>query len=204
MNRVTHKLSVAALVATMTIAFASTFASAQQIFVVGGGRTTLTISTAFLSDLIKIGATPSAVAGSELDGNQIFFPLSIGSINLENAAGEFLHTGGMTLTTAKTQVRMTGFLLNTIGEDHYITGLVEVNDRFLGRVKLFDITLPSDLQLPIVPKVGDFFLGGVKWNLDPDGAAALNYAFGTDVFNNNLFIGDSLSLVFTPLTADGV
>jgi hypothetical protein len=78
-----------------------------------------------------------------------------------------------------------------------------VNGRITGRVKLFDLALPSDLTLPIEPKSGDFFLAGVKWNLDPDGAAALNDAFATHVFENNLLIGDSLSLVLLPLTADG-
>ena len=78
-----------------------------------------------------------------------------------------------------------------------------MNGKFQGRVKLFDITLPSDMTLPIDPKVGDFFLGGVTWNLDPDGAAALNYAFGTSVFKDNLYMGYSLSLVLVPLTADG-
>ena len=131
MNRFAFKMTFAALVATAALAFSSTIASAQtttapQIFLVGGGRTTLTLSTPFLTDLTTIGAAPTGVAGSELDGNQIYFPIANGSINLANAAGEFNHKGGILLTTAKTQVRMTAFLLNTIGEDHYITGLVEV------------------------------------------------------------------------------
>jgi hypothetical protein len=207
MTRTAYKLTFAALVASLTFAFSSTFASAQstapQIFLVGGGRTTLTVSNGFLTDLTTIGATPTGVAGSELDGNQIYFPITNGSINLANAAGEFNHNGGILLTTTKTQVRMTAFLLNTIGEDHYITGLVEINGKYQGRVKLFDITLPSDMTLPIDPKVGDFFMGGVTWNLDPDGAAALNYAFSTVVFKDNLYMGYSLSLVLVPLTADG-
>jgi hypothetical protein len=209
MIRLNNRFGIAALVAVAALALTSTFAAAQttttpEIFVVGGGRTTLTISPILLNDLTKIGAAPTSVAGSELVGNQIFFPISTGSFNFANANGELLHTGGITLTTMKTQVRMTAFLLNTIGEDDYVTALVEVNGKFQGRVKVFDLTLPSELKLPIVPSDGEFFVNGVNWSLDPDGAAALNDAFATDVFSNSMYIGYSQMLVFTPLTADGI
>jgi hypothetical protein len=203
MNRSFRKLTYAAAIAVVALTLSPMFALAQKIYVVEGGRTTLTLSKAFLADLTKIGAVPTAVAGSQLYENQINFPITSGAISLESAAGEMLHAGGINLTLGTKLVKLNSFLINTIGEESYVTGLVVVNGKFLGRIKLFDLTLPSDLSLPLDPKSGDFFLGGVQWNLDPEGAVALNDAFGTKVFTDNLFIGDSLSLAFVPLNADG-
>jgi hypothetical protein len=203
MNRSFRKLTIAAAVAVVSLTLSPISALAQKIYVVEGGRTTLTLSKVFLADLAKIGAVPTAVAGSQLYENQINFPLNSGAVSLENAAGQMLHAGGINLTLGSNLVKLDSFIVNTIGEESFVTALVVVDGRFLGRIKVFDLQLPSDLSLPLVPKSGDFFLGGVKWNLDPEGAAALNDAFGTKVFADNLFIGDSLSLVFVPLNADG-
>jgi len=203
MNCSFRKLTIAAAVAVVSFALSPISASAQKIFVVEGGRTTLTLSKVFLADLASIGAVPTPVAGSQLYLNRINFPLNSGAVNLENAAGQMLHAGGINLTLGTKLVKLDSFIVNTIGEESFVTALVVVDGRFLGRIKVFDLQLPNDLSLPLVPKSGDFFLGGVRWNLDPEGAAALNDAFGTKVFVDNLFIGDSLSLVFVPLNADG-
>jgi hypothetical protein len=203
MNRVFRKLSLAAAVAAVAFTLSPTFALAQKIYVVTGGRTTLTLSKAFLADLTTLGVTSTAIAGSQIDGNQIDFPITSGAVNLENAYGEILHGGGINLTAGTKQVRFDSFIVDTSGEESTVTALTIVDGKFLGRIRVFDLELPSDLTLPLDPKDGDFFLAGVKWNLDPQAAAALNDAFKTTAFENNLFIGNSLSLVLMPLTADG-
>ena len=143
----------------------------------------------------------STVSGPQLDGNQIGFGLSTGEINLANAEGQLVHNGGITLTAGKKEVTLDSLILTTIGEQDYVSALVVANGRFVGRVNVFDVTLPSDLTLPIKPKDGDFFLG-LAWNLDPAGATALNDALGTAAFHDSIYVGFSSSLVLVPLAAD--
>ena len=204
MNRLFRKLSLAVVSASAVFLLSPNFAHAQDIYAVTGGRTTATLSKAFLADLTKAGIIANPVAGSQLLGDQITFPIASGAISLETAKGQILHGGGLRLTTSKKEIRLFGFVANTLGEESTITALAEANGKFLGRITVFDLTLPDDLKLPIDPSDGDFFLAGVNWNLDPQGAAALNDAFGIDVFTNNLYIGHSLSLAFVPLNADGI
>jgi hypothetical protein len=203
MNRLS-KLTFATAVAAVVLTLSSVSSHAQNIFVTQGGRTTLTMSNALLADLKTIGATPTAIAGSQLLNNQIYFPITSGAISLNTAEGQMLHSGGINLTTATRQVRLDSFIVNTLGEEAFVTALVVVDGKFSGRIKVFDLTLPSNLTLPLDPKIGDFFLGGVRWNLDPEGAAVMNDAFGTKVFADNLYVGSSLSLVLVPLNADGL
>ena len=203
MNRLLGKLSLAVSFAAAALSLSSTLARAQKIYIVDGGRTTLTFSKTVLADFTKLGITSTAIAGSQLYNNQIYFPITSGAVNLENAYGQMLHAGGINLTAGTKQVRLDSFIFSTTSEESVVTALVVVDGKFLGRIRVFDIELPSDLTLPLNPKSGDFFLAGVKWNLDPQAAAALNDAFKTTVFENNLFIGNSLSLVLMPLNADG-
>ena len=203
MNRLLRKLSLAAPIAVAALALSPIIAQAQKIYIVDGGRTTLTLSKAVLADFTALGITPTAIAGSQVYNNQIYFPITSGAVNLDNAYGQMLHAGGINLTAGTKQVRLDSFIFSTSGEESLVTALVIVDGKFLGRIRVFDLELPSDLTLPLDPKDGDFFLAGVKWNLDPQAVAALNDAFKTEVFKNNLFIGDSLSLVLMPLNADG-
>jgi hypothetical protein len=203
MHRLLTKLSLAASIAAAALLLSPISAQAQKIYIVDGGRTTLTLSKAALADFTKLGITPTAIAGSQLYNNQIYFPITSGAVNLDNAYGQMLHAGGINLTAGTKQVRLDSFVFSTSGEESVVTALVIVDGKFLGRIPVFDIELPSDLTLPLDPKDGNFFLAGVKWNLDPQAVAALNDAFKTTIFENNLFIGNSLSLVLMPLNADG-
>jgi hypothetical protein len=203
MNRLLRKLSLAAPTAAALLFASSTFAeTTNSIYPTEGGRTTLTLSVAFLGEITAAGATATTVPGAQRDGNQISFGVSAGEINLANAEGQIIHNGGITLTAGTKQVTLDSFMLTTLGEQAYVSALVIANGRFMGRINVFDVTLPSDLTLPITPRSGDFFLGGVTWNLDPAGAAALNDALGVTAFHDSVYVGYSLSLVLVPLAAD--
>lgn len=203
MNRLLRKLSQAAPTAAVLLLASATFAqTTTTIYPTEGGRTTLTLSTAFVADITAAGATVKTVPGAQLDGNQVAFGVSTGEINLANAEGQIVHNGGITLTAGAKQVTLDSFIVTTYGEQAYVSALVVANGHFVGRVNVFDITLPSDLTLPIVPKTGVIVLGGVSWNLDPAGASALNEALGVTAFHDSVYVGYSLSLVFVPLAAD--
>jgi hypothetical protein len=202
MNHLLRKLTLAASIVAVAFALTATSAQAQKIYVVQGGRTTVTLSKAFLADLTALKITTTANFDSQIYLDQVFFPITSGAINLDNAAGQMLHSGGITLTAGTKQVRLESFILSTLGEQGYITALVVANGKFLGRINLFDVDFPSSLTLPIDPKSGDFFLP-TNLNLDPQGASALNDAFGVKTFQDNLYMGYALSLAFVPLSADG-
>ncbi len=203
MIRLLTKLSLAAPTAAALLFASSTFApTVGSIYPTEGGRTTLTLSKAFLAEITAAGATATTLPGAQLDGNEIAFGISTGEINLANAEGQIVHNGGIILTARAKQATLDSFMLTTIGEQAYVSALVVANGRVMGRMNVFDITLPSDLTLPITPKSGDFFLGGVAWNLDPDGATVLNDALGVTAFHDSVYVGYSLSLVLVPLAAD--
>ena len=204
MNGLMKKLSVAASVFAVALTLSATRAEAQGIYMVQGGRTTVTLSNAFLADLTTLKITPTTIYSSQLYENKVFFPITSGDINLANAAGQIVHSGGIALTAGTKEIRLDSFILTTTGEQSYITALAVANGKFIGRIYLFDVELSSDLKFPLVPENGDFFLSGSKLNLDPAGAAALNDAFDVKTFEDNLYIGYAGSVVFVPLGADGL
>jgi len=204
MNGLMKKLSVAASVFAVALTLSATRAEAQGIYMVQGGRTTVTLSNAFLADLTTLKITPTTIYSSQLYENKVFFPITSGEINLANAAGQIVHSGGIALTAGTKEIRLDSFILTTTGEQSYITALAVANGKFIGRINLFDVELSSDLKFPLVPENGDFFLSGSKLNLDPAGAAALNDAFDVKTFEDNLYIGYAGSVVFVPLGADGL
>jgi hypothetical protein len=201
-NRLLRKFALAASTAAALLFASSTFAqTANSFFPTEGGRTTLTLSSALIAEITSAGAKLSTVPGAQLDGNQVAFGLGTGEINLANAQGQIVHNGGITLTAGMKQITLDSFMLTTFGDQDYISALVIANGRIIGRINVFDITLSSDLTLPITPKSGDFFLSA-GWNLDPAGASALNDALGVTAFRDSVYAGYSLSLVLVPLAAD--
>lgn len=203
MNRLLNNLLPATAMLAAAFAFSSTLARAQDICVVEGGRTTVTLSPEFTTELASLKVTPGAVNTSQLYGSKVFFPITSGAFSLDSARGQILHSGGITLTEGKTEVKLESFIINTLDEKPFVTGLVIANGKFLGRVKVFDLELPSDLVLPIDPKDGDFFLSDVKLTLSGEAASALNDAFNVSAFAGGEVVGHSLSLVLVPLSADG-
>jgi len=204
MNRLMKKLPFAASVVAAAFTLSATCAQAQGIYMVQGGRTTVTLSVPFLADLTTLKITPTTIYGSQLYEDKVFFPIESGEINLANAAGQIQHSGGITLTAGTKNIRLDSFILTTTGEQSYITALAIANGKLIGRINLFAVELSSDLKLPLVPENGDFFLSGDKLNLDPAGASALNDAFGVKTFEDNLYVGYAGSVVFVPLEADGL
>jgi hypothetical protein len=179
----------------------ATNAKAQWISPVEGGRTTVTLSPAFLADLTTAKVTPSAAYPSQLYLDQIDFPISSGAISLETAKLQVLHTGGINLVAESRQIRLEELILTTYGEQAYISALVVADGRFFGRVNVFDVTLPGNTTSPLEPKNGEFLLGGLELHLDPAGASALNDVLGVKTFADNLYVGYAQSLIFVPLNA---
>lgn len=203
MAHLLKKLSLAAAVMAAAASISTTSAFAQDVYVVQGGRTTVTLTKGFIDTIANNNIVATTVYGSQLYNGKIDFPITSGAVSLKTAAGQLLHSGGINLTLGSKVVRLDSFIVNTLSDQPFVTGLVIVDGKFVGRIKVFDVELPSDLTLPIVPKDGDFFLSGVKLTLDEEAATALNAAFSTKAFNPGAGFGYGLSVVFVPLAADG-
>jgi hypothetical protein len=154
------------------------------------GRTTVTLSSGFVSALQTLGLTPGVVKPTALEEGKADFPVSGGAIDLETARGEISHIGGLTLTAGSTVVRLQSFTIDTTGSSPVLTGLVVVNDSLVGRLPLFNLQLPAGITLPLKPThEGVLELKDVGVTLTSTAATALNGVFSTNALAGGFDIG---------------
>jgi hypothetical protein len=197
------KLAFAAHVLAVAFTLFAPPADAQNICVVNGGRSTIQLNVGLILTLAKTSIGLTGTDASQRTLGFINFPITSGAISLDTSAGQILHSGGMILTSGATTVTLDSLIVDTLGDNPFVTALVEVNGNFVGRVKLFDFVLPVGFPLPIVPNQGAFYLSGVQLTLDDQAEMALNQAFGYKAFTPGADFGDLQSMVFVPLTAAG-
>jgi hypothetical protein len=167
-----------------------TTAFAQQTKTVDWGLTTVKLSSTFTDALTELSVTPGTVQPTRLINGTVSFPVTGGAIDLDTAAGNILHSGGLTLTAGGIEVRLQSFIIDTTGKSPVITGLVIVSNKLVGRLPLFDLALPSGLTLPLKTEGGIILpLKGVGVTLDAGAAAALNNVYSVSAFAGGLDIG---------------
>jgi hypothetical protein len=197
------KLSVAAQVLAVAFMLIATFAHAQDICVVNGGRSTVTLNWGLVFTLAQTNIGLTGTDTSQRTLGFINFPITSGAIDLDTSAGQILHSGGLIFTSGTTTVALNSLIVDTLSDTPFVTALAEVNGKFVGRVKLFDFVLPSSLTLPIVPNQGAFSLSGAQLTLDDEAVVALNQALGHKAIALGTAFGELQSTVFVPLTASG-
>ena len=161
----------------------------QQTETVKAGLTTVNLAASFVSALGSLGVTPGTVGPTELRGTRVDFPITGGAFDLDTALGQVLHSGGLTLTAGSTEIRLQSFIIDTTGSAPQITGIVVVNGKLVGRLPLFNLSLPNDITLPIKPEDGLFKAKGIGVTLTATAASALNGAFGITALSGGLDIG---------------
>lgn len=182
---------------TLIFVFAASAVVAQRDHAVGnssqltflGGSTSVAFSQDFGGALTALGIRPgSAFPGVLVRGQRAIFPIVGGTIDLPTLRGEIVHSGGLTLTKGQTRVKLESFIIDTTGSGGIVlTGLVSANGSVVGRIPLFDLSLPAARD--------SFFditrvqLSGVGVTLRPEAAAALNGAFQTTAFVAGFNIG---------------
>lgn len=140
--------------------------------------------------MTSLGVTAGTVAPTRILDGSATFPVTGGAIDLDTAAGNTLHSGGLTLEAGGTEVRLQSFIIDTTGASPVITGLVVVNNKLVGRLTLFDLQLPAGFTLPLKPERGIFLrLEGVGVTLEAQAAAALNSVYSVTAFQGGLDIG---------------
>ncbi|MGA3034964.1 MAG: hypothetical protein ABSD70_16890 [Terracidiphilus sp.] len=195
------RLFLAAPIVALAMLASANNASAQETETIEGGRTTVALASSFVSALDGLGVTPGTVHPTRLHDGTVDFPVTGGAIDLDTAASQILHSGGLTLTAGQTQVTLQSFIIDTTGSP-VITGLVSVNGKLLGRLPLFDLALPSGITFPLKPRDGRIILKGVGVTLDSTAAGALNSVFHVSAFAGGFGIGTAEVIIDIPVRYD--
>lgn len=182
------RLSIAAPIVALAMLVSANNAFAQKTETIEGGRTTVALASSFVSALGGLDVTPGTVGPTRLHNGTVNFPVTGGAIDLDTAAGQILHSGGLTLTAGQTHVTLQSFIIDTTGVP-VITGLVSVDGKLLGRLRLFDLALPSGITLPLKSHDSLLILKGVGVTLDSTAASVLNSIFHVSAFEGGLGIG---------------
>lgn len=167
----------------------ASMAFAQKTRTINYGLTTVRLSDTFTFAIKSLDVTAGTIEPTRIRDGVVGFPVVSGAIDLDTAAGNILHSGGLTLTAGETQVKLQSFIIDTTGSSPAITGLVVVNGKLLGRLALFDLALPSGFSLPLDADHGVLQLKGVGVTLDAGAATALNGVFSVNAFAGGLNIG---------------
>jgi len=174
-----------------TIAFTTVLAiqlPAQQTKTLFAGRTSVKLSSTFTSALTDLNVSVGRVFPTEVENGSVGFPVTGGAIDLYTASGNILHSGGLTLKAGDVKVALQSFIIDTTAKP-VITGLVVVNGKLVGRLPLFDLTLPAGFSLPLHLKENRLVLKGVGVTLDATAAGALNGVFNVNAFTPGFPIG---------------
>jgi hypothetical protein len=152
------------------------------------GATSVKLSTTTTDALTALEVKPSALSGSYLYGSYAYFPIFGGALDLENAKGEILHSGGLKFKKGDVSVTLAGFSIDTTGAAPVLTGLAAVNGDVVGRIPIFNVVLPEGFSVPL-PESSSLRLSDVKLTLTETAAGALNASFGVTAFAAGLDIG---------------
>jgi hypothetical protein len=191
-------MKIKLLIASVASSFA--FAAAVQAaptLPLGYGDTSVKLDAAFVGALTTLKVTPSAIGSSWIKDGVAYFPVSDGDFDFGTAKGEIAHRGGLALTAGSTVVELADFLIDTSGAAPVLTGKVIVNDSFVARIPLFDLTLPA-LTLPLAAPRGwgQLKVPGVKVTLNAGAATALNGVFNVTAFTGGIPIGEATVKTF--------
>jgi hypothetical protein len=198
MHRFMPKLSFATPLVAICLTVASSAAIAQNSRVDQAGHTSVALSAGFVAALGDLDVTPGTIYPTELEDGKVSFPITSGVLDLDTAKLQLLHSGGLTFKAGSTKVTLSSFIIDDTASAPAISGLVTVDGTLLGRLPLFDLVLPSDIELPLKPVDGLVKLSGVAVNLDPAAAAALNRVFKVKAFKGGFNIGIASVAAYVP------
>jgi len=160
----------------------ATAAFAQKSKTVEAGLTSVKLSTTFTGALESLGVTAGTVAPTRICDGTATFPITGGAIDLDSAAGNIVHSGGLTLEAGGTEVRLQSFVIDTTSTTPgapVLTGIVIVNNKLVGRLPLFNLVLPAGFSLPLRAEGGFVLqLKDVGLTLTSTAAGALNGVYG--------------------------
>lgn len=147
------------------------------------GETSLHLNAGTARVLASNGVNVAPIGRADASGTRVDFPISGGNIVPNTGAGNYLHAGsGLRLSAGGTNVDLRNFVVNSR------TGSVTAN---VGGQQVVILTLDTSDAVVIrrgPGRVGTWIVR-VNAELTRAAAAALNQAFGTDVFAAGIVLG---------------
>jgi hypothetical protein len=128
----------------------------------------------------KIEVAPVDPASAGDDG--IAFPITGGEVDSETLGGTIDHSGGLAFSAGGSEVELTEFVVDTAA------GTLTATTPDGAELVTLDLDL-SGLERTD-EQSGAIVASGIKATLSRDAAAALNEAFGVELFEGGLAIGD--------------
>jgi fimbrial isopeptide formation D2 family protein/uncharacterized repeat protein (TIGR01451 family) len=160
-------------------------------FIIGQGLSKLVMSQPFRIALDAAGLNRLGTGNARLYNQTLNLPVEGGAIDLFTAAGEILHSGGLSLWAGKKRIQIYSINIDTLQNPAVLTGVVVVSDSWdqlntgsvLGRATLAEFTLPSSVTLPIKPQAfNSLYVHQAGLTLSDDLATILNSFFGVTNF----------------------
>ena len=196
-------MKLSALVRTRTAALAVAASAALSFAVPASaapsvqlttGATEVALYRSFVDALGSLGVAPGNVLPGSLiptsNSAKVSFPIPTGELDAAGPKLEILHSGGLTLTAGATRVALTSFIIENLGGNLRLTGVVKANDTIVGRIPLFRIALTQAPE--VIPGSGGaahLSIKGAKVSLTEEAAKALNGVFGVSAFRKGFPIG---------------
>lgn len=164
-------------------------AQSNQQLTFFSGSTSVHLSSEFNNALRSLGVRADGVFPGRLLRGTASFPITDGTINADDLKGEIIHSGGLRLRAGATTVKLRSFIIDVSDSGIVLTGHVSANGNTVGRIPLFDLTLPpSTSSLFSLQRVR---LNNVAVTLRPEAAAALNSVFNVNAFTPGFPIGSA-------------
>lgn len=156
-------------------------AAASETLTLNGEETVLALDkgTAKVLSDNKVEVAPIDPASAGDDG--ISFPITGGEVDSESLAGTIDHSGGLVFSSGGTDVELTDFVIDTAA------GTLTASTADGAELVVLDVDLSG---LDRSDESGAIVLSGITTTLSDDAAAALNDAFGVELFEGGLAIGD--------------
>ena len=187
----------------VTLALATTVTShAQSTSTIEYGRTILHFDPSFSGGIASLGAQLGGVGFSSLDATgTIVFPVVSGAVDLQTSQGEVNHLGGISVNANGLQLRLQNFVIDTTGAP-VMTAILVVNNKFYGRIPLFNLTPPPGTSLPLPTTLGVLQLNGFVVTFNASGAATINKVFGNNAIPAGMLVGTlNLYAIISPNSA---
>lgn len=190
---VRSRFAVLAVAASAALSAAAPATAAPSLQLTKGA-TEVVLYASFVDALGSLGVTPGNVLPGSLipttTSAKVAFPIPTGELDASGPKVEILHSGGLTLTAGHTRVALTSFIIENLGGNLRLTGVVKANDTIVGRIPLFRVVLTQAPE--VVPTSGGaahLSIKGARLSLTDAAAQALNGVFGVTAFKQGFPIG---------------
>jgi hypothetical protein len=155
--------------------------AAAETLTLNGVETVLALDADTAAVLEENDVAVAPVDPASAGNRGISFPITGGEVESESLAGTIDHSGGLVFSSGNTEVELTDFVIDTAA------GTLTATTADGAELVVLDVDLS---RLDRSDDGGAIELRGITTTLSDDAAAALNDAFGVELFEGGLPIGD--------------